>query len=130
MTRENAVATKYLREVGLNSITWEHFTGDFKSVITYLEKIANHIWETFKVDETEVFTEISSKKFLEGWDKKYLPDNLDFHTHVIMEHTGSMTAEGDYAVKVSVVDVDFLKNLEHSLHRAITQELDKRGVSK
>jgi|SRR6185312_1538638 len=122
MTTAHTIATKYLRNEGLNSITWEYFTGDFKSVITYLEKIANHIFDTWKIDHTEIFSNILPKKALKGWDENYLPsnlaDNLKFHTHIMMEDTGSDSAY------ISVVDVDFLKNLECSLHCTIAQQLE------
>ena len=123
ITRANKVATEYLRSVGLNSITWEHFTGDFKSVINYLEKIANHIYDVWGIDHTEIFTSIFHKSVLKGWDKKYIP-NLYGHTHIIMSENGLMTAYGDYDVNIQVVDVDFLKSLEHDLHCTILNQVE------
>lgn len=123
ITKANKVATEYLRSVGLNSITWEHFTGDFKSVINYLEKIANHIYDVWGIDQTEIFTSICHKSVLKGWDEKHIP-NLKGHTHICMNENGSMTAYGDFDVNIEVVDTDFLKRLEYDLHCTIANQVE------
>lgn len=120
-TKEYGVATSYLRGNGLNSITWEHFTGDYKSVLNYLEKIANHIWDKFRVDETEVFGTIFYKSTVDKWDEQYKPkaSELYGHTHIVMH---GCTDESTYATALTI---DELKVIENRLHYAIMQGLEK-----
>lgn len=126
-TRQNGIATKYLREVELNSITWEYFTGDFGSVINYLEKVANHIWKKWGIDKTEVFTSVFHVKDLKGHNEKDFPKTTYHYTHVIMEDTGALTEDGDYGVHLVAVTVDTLKEIEYDLHCTIAQQLEEQN---
>jgi hypothetical protein len=115
-------AESYLRENELNTITWEHFTGDFNSVINYLEKIANHIWKIFEIDETEVFTEIQPISSFNGWDEKYLPSKQQMKGHTHLMFYGAYDWEGGQDVKV--LTVQDLQDIEARLHHAIVEGLN------
>ena len=121
MTKEYSIATNYLRENGLNSITWEHFTGDYTSVLHYLERIAIHVWEKFQIDETEVFGSIFHKNTIAKWAEENKPTakELNGHTHIVMH---GYTDEDTY---VTVLTVDELKQIENNIHCAILNGLEQ-----
>lgn len=126
LTPQRGKATKHLRSVGLNSITWEHFTGDFDSVIRYLEKVSKYIWGKWEIDTTEFYNAIVTKEFLKSWDEKYLPKDWKYHSHFIIEETGHVSEFGDWDCIVKVLDVHTLASFENDLHSIIAEKLEEK----
>ena len=120
-TPQYKVAQEHLRANGFNTITWEYFTGNFGSVLRYLEKIANYVWDKFNIDETEIFTSIIEKKFI-GNDIEFekLKEHPLFktHTHVIM------SCYGHDDIHYELLTVNELVNIEKDLHHAIYKALN------
>ena len=120
-TPQYKVAQQHLRANELNTITWENFTGDFASVLRYLEKISNYIWESFGIDETEIFTRIIKKTSIPKDELNEISENplYNTHTHLIMNCYGSDD------ISYTLLTINEVVNIEKDIHNALYQALNK-----